>query len=312
MIPEYPQSLAGWRGFQIKGAERGAIIMEKRNRSTILERLTKRKTFPLHELYEAKSNSYLAPLAELILASEQIAKQALEPWEFKSLAQMGIEDFILTGNFYGYDDEKWQQNAQQELAYCVNRNIYYESDEGLLFFVRADDGKFRVARKGDESYDFVRRLNNEGSVSDLRFTQPPTWSKELFLARENWEAYKLMWHDNSSTSNPQYLAHKKMGADAVIRETVRRMGSIPGLLYEADLNGTSVEKPVSTKERTTFLTIIALLAQEAKIDSRKPSKAAQLIVTLANKAGIQLGQRTVEEYLKQIPDALERRGKSDG
>jgi len=66
-------------------------------------------------------------------------------------------------------------------------------------------------------------------------------------------------------------------------------------------------KDVTTKERTTLLTIIALLAQEAGIDLDKPSKAASSIVALADAAGIKLGQRTVEEHLKKIPDARERR-----
>jgi len=48
----------------------------------------------MNKLYEAKKNGYLAPLAELILASEQVALQAQEPWEFKSLAQMGIGDSV--------------------------------------------------------------------------------------------------------------------------------------------------------------------------------------------------------------------------
>lgn len=70
------------------------------------------------------------------------------------------------------------------------------------------------------------------------------------------------------------------------------------------------EKLLSTKERTTLYTIIGLLAKEAKIDYSQPSAAAAVIKAAADLAGIDIGQRTIEEHLKKIPDALERRGNS--
>ncbi|MHB1093405.1 hypothetical protein [Thiobacillus sp.] len=70
------------------------------------------------------------------------------------------------------------------------------------------------------------------------------------------------------------------------------------------------EKPLTTKERTSLLTVIALLTEEARIDISKPSKAAATILKLAETQGINIAQRTIEEYLKKIPDALEKRGKS--
>jgi hypothetical protein len=70
------------------------------------------------------------------------------------------------------------------------------------------------------------------------------------------------------------------------------------------------EKPMSTKERGTLLTIIAALAKEAKIDISKPSKAAGSIETLTDQLGAPVAKRTIEEHLKRIPDALERRAKS--
>lgn len=73
----------------------------------------------------------------------------------------------------------------------------------------------------------------------------------------------------------------------------------------------AAEKAVTTKERTTLLTIVALLAKEAKIDLTRPSKAAATIVEIAQIEGYQIGQRTIEEHLKKIPDALQRRGKDD-
>lgn len=67
------------------------------------------------------------------------------------------------------------------------------------------------------------------------------------------------------------------------------------------------EKSLSTKERTTLLVIISLLAKEAKIDLNKTSKAARIIAEMADCEGLQLAERTVEGHLKSISDALQRR-----
>ena len=202
-------------------------------KTTILERLSKGGLFPIQELYEERNNRHLAPLVELILASEQLAVKAQETWEFKSLAQMGSELFILSGDLFP-DPGTWQQRAQKQFAWCVSQWIYYEENEGLLFFVRDENGKYRVARKGDAAYDFVRRLNAEDAVSDLIFAKPPSWAEELFLGYENLEIHKLLWHDYGSFPAPLFKAAKELRGDAVIRETWRRMGTIPGLARDTD------------------------------------------------------------------------------
>ncbi|OYZ58844.1 MAG: hypothetical protein B7X81_04720 [Hydrogenophilales bacterium 17-61-76] len=194
--------------------------------------------FPLSQLYAARGNANSAPLADLILASEQIMEQSMEPWTFKSLAQNGREEFIRTGQIYEFD--RWERNAQRSFAECIGRYIYYEEAEGLLFFVRDGHGKFRVAQPGDEAYDFVRRLNKEGSVSDLRFMKAPTWAEELFLGLHNFEAYKLIWYDNSGADCE---AAKKLKSDTVIRETLRRMGKVTGLPITNEMVDTASQMP---------------------------------------------------------------------
>lgn len=70
-----------------------------------------------------------------------------------------------------------------------------------------------------------------------------------------------------------------------------------------------VEKPLSTRERHTLLTIIAVLCKEAKIDYTKPAKAAGLIQSTAAFLPVSIGESTIEGHLKKIPDALETRMK---
>lgn len=69
-----------------------------------------------------------------------------------------------------------------------------------------------------------------------------------------------------------------------------------------------VGKPLKERERTTLLTIIAALAKAAKIDVEKSSKAGAAIEALTTAMGARVSARAVEDHLKRIPDALERRG----
>jgi len=69
------------------------------------------------------------------------------------------------------------------------------------------------------------------------------------------------------------------------------------------------EKVLGTRERNTLLTIIAALCKELSIDVSQPSKAAAAIESLTTKIRARVAQRTIENHLKRIPEALE--SKSD-
>ena len=72
----------------------------------------------------------------------------------------------------------------------------------------------------------------------------------------------------------------------------------------------TLDKPLVTRERVTLLTIIAALAKEANIDIAKASKAGSIIEVLTEKLDARVSARAIENHLKRIPDALERRGKT--
>ena len=71
----------------------------------------------------------------------------------------------------------------------------------------------------------------------------------------------------------------------------------------------SVEKPPATKERNTFLVIIAALCECSGIDYRKSSKAAVSIQSAAVMAGASISETTIKNRLKEIPEALASRTK---
>ena len=73
----------------------------------------------------------------------------------------------------------------------------------------------------------------------------------------------------------------------------------------------SLDRPLKERERATLLTVIAALAKTAGIDVSQPSKASGQIEAMTTQAlNIRIPARTVENHLKAIPDALERRGKT--
>ena len=72
-----------------------------------------------------------------------------------------------------------------------------------------------------------------------------------------------------------------------------------------------LDRPLGERERATLLTVIAALAKTAGIDVSQPSKASGQIEALTTQTlGTRIPARTVENHLKAIPDALERRGKT--
>jgi hypothetical protein len=72
-----------------------------------------------------------------------------------------------------------------------------------------------------------------------------------------------------------------------------------------------VGKPMTVRERSSLLSIIAALAKDAKLDLSEPWKAAQSIEAMTVRLGARVAARTILNHLKAIPDALERKGADD-
>ena len=69
------------------------------------------------------------------------------------------------------------------------------------------------------------------------------------------------------------------------------------------------EKTLGTTERNTLLTIIAVLCKEARLDPSKHAKTAGLIQGMAAGMRLSIGETTIEDHLKKIPNALATRMK---
>lgn len=82
-----------------------------------------------------------------------------------------------------------------------------------------------------------------------------------------------------------------------------------GYLLDPESKVTYDEKPLATTERSTLLSIIAVLCKEAKLDYKTHAKTAGLIQSTAATMGISIGETTIENHLKKIPNALASRMK---
>lgn len=67
-------------------------------------------------------------------------------------------------------------------------------------------------------------------------------------------------------------------------------------------------QPIGQRERDTLLVIIAALMKAVDIDRAQTSKAGATIEALTTEMGARVSRRAVEEHLKRIPHALERKG----
>jgi hypothetical protein len=118
--------------------------------------------------------------------------------------------------------------------------------------------------------------------------------------------------DDSCLPNPLWLPVMRLPEDAVlvVRTAALREFETRVLAASAPPASNSIERPLAERERATLLTVIAALAKHAKIDVSKCSKAGQAIEAMTTDIDTKVPARTIEEHLKRIPDALERRGKT--
>jgi len=176
-------------------------------------------------------------------------------------------------------------------------------------------------------------LNADDNLLDITMDKPVSWAQELFVNKHNLDAYACLWFDLDDSSTPRYEDQKHVRQQAVWRETLRLMGRLPyvnitvpppeswgstgptatmqeseaATVSESNMVGAMPDKPLATRERNALLAIIAALCKETKLDYTKPSKTAKLIQSMADQMGVTLGETTIENHLKKIPDALETR-----
>ena len=137
-------------------------------------------------------------------------------------------------------------------------------------------------------------------------------SEEAFVTGEDGVVYQLQ-HPGSETTfgrmafsplpNSVLLGVRRQALDAVA-------ASLPSPSLKPGGATDTLDKPLGERERVTLLTVIDALAHETGIDISMPSKAGSIIEALTEKLGARVSARTIENHLKRIQDARERRSKT--
>ncbi len=138
----------------------------------------------------------------------------------------------------------------------------------------------RLEVEGGLSYDvseYIRRVRSFGGKADKAFI-----ASEKNKYAENPELLEMLIMENFAL---KFNAKPQAGKDD------------------------QVDKPITTRERNTLLTIIAALAKEAKIDLSKPAKAGEAIAHLTELIGAPVDHSTIEGKIKQISEAVKARQK---
>ncbi|WP_242560115.1 MULTISPECIES: hypothetical protein [Pandoraea] len=184
--------------------------------------------FPIEKIEAAVNDKWTAYLASLILRSPEIYESAFADWSHKSIMVHCEERFVLTTFKYALFDDfspsggcrNWHERAARELTQQLLDVIAYVP-EGLQLHV-LDAGKFRQARPGDPAYDFYFQLTHDGTLHSVAYTSPPNWAQELYLCRANFDAYRLVWHNDDNTRSAEYEWFRSQKCEIVNRETLRR------------------------------------------------------------------------------------------
>ncbi len=172
------------------------------------------------------------------------------------------------------------------------------------------DGIWDLAMQGNERFDIefdLQQLIGGPEVTMLNI-------EGTFLNRSDgtWAALQEKFPDRvtenddgeSKTVKGSYYPAGGLGTDCT---RVIRVSEIMSL--QAKLEGSALDKPVSTRERNTLLTIIGVLCKEAGFDYSRTAKTAGLIESAAANLGVGIGETTVEGHLKKVSDAMGTRMK---
>jgi hypothetical protein len=99
------------------------------------------------------------------------------------------------------------------------------------------------------------------------------------------------------------LGEQNVYDDEILENLIRQVSSEDTFPNGLDPH----EQPLRTTERNSLLSIIAVLCDEQGLNTDRAAKTAAVIKHRADLAGIYLGETTVENHLKKIPDAITRR-----
>lgn len=228
---------------------------------------------------EPHSFLYLQPEGNLaILVDDVLAALA------RSIAAGELKPVVLKINLQSDEidvEETWIKTFDFS-EWCATRNL--EVDDMCARYLDVEETI--VSRIDDWVYD--ERRGFEAPYFDARYVD-----RQLALAEQ--QRYEKIY-------------------DATLRENLLlKMGFTTEVVdaWTTSTNQSAIDdKPLRSRERNALLSIIAILCSEEGYDTDRAAKTATIIKTRADLAGIDLGETTIENHLKKIPEAITMRLRS--
>ena len=219
----------------------------------------------------------------------------------------------------GYRELRKQRNKEVEIALDVNgysNFLGFDDDIFLLDYWGFEQGLFYLVGISEMPEFFAEDI--DGTLHVIKTLEQETFTEaqeqhiiEAFMRKVS--RLQKIWNSGGhpQSNPPMYY----------IEWALSKKIDIPWLQYAIDhgfykpntttdnQQPTTIDKPLSNKERETLLVIIAALAKDSKVDISKTSKAGELIANMTDLLGSPVGATTIETLLKKIPKALESRAK---
>lgn len=120
-------------------------------------------------------------------------------------------------------------------------------------------------------------------------------------------------HLNETLTQPynhphNYIHDQELPSCALLVVRTSALRDLVALMSEPE---PAMERPIGQRERDTLLVIIAALAEVHGIDVKRVSKAAMEIESATIRKRARVSARAIEDHLRRIPDALERKAAED-
>jgi hypothetical protein len=225
-----------------------------------------------------------------------------------------VSDYIGNGQFINWDEKVETIEGVWDLPLLASEGLDLEHEYQLLTggpeitltmlagaFIKQGDVLCRLVESNDENECIPGSLAERREIETFvrENSVPPEKVKEIWEMHEQNRKEFLEKKKSSPYENNFYPAGS-LPKDGVY---VVRTAEIVDFLNR--INETpKQEKPLSTKERNSMLSLIAALLNEAKFDYRQKGIAGAL-ATSTEKTGRPLSDDTIRGIIKQVKDLLQ-------
>jgi hypothetical protein len=193
--------------------------------------------------------------------------------------------------------------------------LYQQMTGGPEVTLIGMDGAF-VQKENDVIYqlmeDFDDNEYQSGSKAQLRELESRILAEKLsdeeasgLLEKHKKDRKVFLENRASEDKSNQYYPAAGLPKDAVL---VIRTDALRDFEKSLDAQNRTPDKPITTTERNTLLTLIAALCNYSDIDLNKRGIANQLM-EMTQEIGAPITDDTVRKIISQIPDAVEARKK---